>query len=736
MDGMFDDLVPQSSGVAVTATAPTGFDDLIPAGGHFDDLIPPSNALADAWAGNYKRAGQTALRNIGKGLDEIKGYIDEAVPGFLDQANVPINVGAGRYQPSKDDSPIVGIAKGVSNKINDLVESIGTPAMAATGAIGGIVPALGKPIAAAFLIDTARNLPAAAEQVKKVYDNPQSTPQERVEADLNFGSLLGFSHVLSKHILSKAPVGASTSLSNLKPEDAFSDLVPKDLQQPAAERAAATQSPVEEIQPDQLQLVSLRPTGSEGAKAAQEIEPIPVAKESSPQIAEPQKVEQIGATTAVSEPPATPPAVVPNETMATALRAIESERGLQLNKDGEPAAFIVRDETGPWKINDPFKSKPAEFFPTAAAAVQGAVARGLELDPRALNDYAKPTTYAAEPSGSAPLPSEPTGQRSATASESADGPVQASSATSDQLARESARRRVAISIPDSPVGVPDLIDFTKEQGGVNLPRKGARTAEHDDVTAAVEKYYGGRLANTNGALSADEIAQYAYEGGLIKEPTPSAYWDALDKNIAERPRTREAIRSEQRRLMEEENAARANALPKLRRGENQGDLLSQQTEDLSLMRERGSDYEARQREAEANAREAIANAQESEKNQRDLFAPEVARQRAMNAAAAAEPNTAQALGLVAGRNPFIEQDVIPKIKQVGHGIAASLRQVRNIFSPTSAGREALRQGNIVRENTAALARKSEIALARLHDASKLFNWTSNTFNLDVINRLE
>lgn len=377
-----------------------------------------------------------------------------------------------------------------------------------------------------------------------------------------------------------------------------------------------------------------------------------------------------------------------------ALRAIAEEGGLQLNRGGEPAAFVHPAEDGTFKLVDATTGDDISTGHTADEAVAAGLKAGFEIDPRVENEYkdASATTDAQPSSPEAARPAESQGGSAPPEGEGAS--LQAAPESGSAPARE--RARVSISIPDSPVGVPDLIDFTKEQGGVKLPRKSERTPEHDDISADTEKFYGGKLVGPKGALAIDEMAQMAYDAGLIKDPTPSAYSAALHDNIVNRPKTREAIANERRRLAEEEKAARqqeqsndtrtsaggngtstgdapvrderairyadartaydlaserqrsaaadlraatqryrnkeigddeylvsrrahdaaladfdkAEAIlnktpepkpPKLRANENQGDLLANQTEDLSLVGEKGTDFAARQAETDAAA---------------------------------------------------------------------------------------------------------------------------------------
>jgi hypothetical protein len=178
--------------------------------------------------------------------------------------------------------------------------------------------------------------------------------------------------------------------------------------------------------------------------------------------------------------------------------------------------------------------------------------------------------------------------------------------------------------------------------------------------------------------------------------------------------------------------------PQLRPGERAGELFQKSDQPFNLAGETGIDYQARAEQAAAEARSAAEAAAKTERESTDLFRPEEARQKAMNAAYKAEGASQQAMGIVAQAPlaPFINEDIIPKVKSVGQGTAKSLRDIRNLFSPVSAGPEAAVMGRIIREHSAAMARETEIAFTKLRDASKLFRRTSNTFNLDVIDRME
>jgi len=121
-------------------------DEIVTGGwGQHDELVDAPGAPAN----------KSPLVTIGKILDAGKSALEYVLPpGFIEQATTS-PLPATHYQPDPNDSKLTAIAKGATNQATGLVEGVTSPAMLAAGAAGGVIPALAKPVAAAFLADTA-----------------------------------------------------------------------------------------------------------------------------------------------------------------------------------------------------------------------------------------------------------------------------------------------------------------------------------------------------------------------------------------------------------------------------------------------------------------------------------------------------------------------------------------------------------------------------------------------------
>lgn len=185
---------------------------------------------------------------------------------------------------------------------------------------------------------------------------------------------------------------------------------------------------------------------------------------------------------------------------------------------------------------------------------------------------------------------------------------------------------------------------------------------------------------------------------------------------------------------EQDTFGPSTEIPTLRAGETQGDLLSKQQEDLTLVGEKGTDF-AKRADEKAAAHTAAEEAKATQDKQQGKFD---LRTEAMRNAALAEPGGApsQRAGIKAPTSEFIKQDVARVVNDGLQGFVKGFKQVRNILAPASAGPEAKLTANIIRENAAELARKHEVAAADLNKAAKAFKKTDNQFNLDVIDKIE
>lgn len=87
-------------------------------------------------------------------------------------------------------------------------------------------------------------------------------------------------------------------------------------------------------------------------------------------------------------------------------------------------------------------------------------------------------------------------------------------------------------IPDSPLGVYDILDFVNENR-IRLPKKGEeRGAEYDWAeTYSIPTYYRQFLGNTERGANIDQVAQMAFENGFIREPTADALMGAIQQGI-------------------------------------------------------------------------------------------------------------------------------------------------------------------------------------------------------------
>jgi hypothetical protein len=153
---------------------------------------------------------------VGQTIDHVRDFINDAAPGFLDQLTSPAITGT-HYAPDQNDPPLTATAKAASNFVSGVAEGVSSPAMVASMVAGGVVPALAKPITAAFLADTAVHFPAAVDHVREVYSNPKSTAQERAEADLNLAGMTAITYALQSHLASPRAAAEAATRGSVAP---------------------------------------------------------------------------------------------------------------------------------------------------------------------------------------------------------------------------------------------------------------------------------------------------------------------------------------------------------------------------------------------------------------------------------------------------------------------------------------------------------------------------------------
>jgi hypothetical protein len=110
-------------------------------------------------------------------------------------------------------------------------------------------------------------------------------------------------------------------------------------------------------------------------------------------------------------------------------------------------------------------------------------------------------------------------------------------------------------IPDSPLGVRDILDFMN-QNPVRIPKKGseeAGKAENDwreqwDVPAYFRRF----IAKSDGGHNAADLAHMAFEEGLIAEPTADALMTKVQDAIKTRRTYRVELRKQEKALADEE----------------------------------------------------------------------------------------------------------------------------------------------------------------------------------------
>jgi hypothetical protein len=89
-----------------------------------------------------------------------------------------------------------------------------------------------------------------------------------------------------------------------------------------------------------------------------------------------------------------------------------------------------------------------------------------------------------------------------------------------------------------------------------------------------------------------------------------------------------------------------------------------------------------------------------------------------------------------GLPEFVKQDVAPAVATTAEALRQGWDDVRKVFAPATRGPEAAGTAQIVREQAADLAQRTDRATAALQDARALFSRQAPEKNYDFINRIE
>ncbi len=110
-------------------------------------------------------------------------------------------------------------------------------------------------------------------------------------------------------------------------------------------------------------------------------------------------------------------------------------------------------------------------------------------------------------------------------------------------------------IPDAPYGGRDILDFVNENV-INVPRRDAAkttAGEHDWMeTAEMPRYYRQFLMHTERGSPIDQVAQRAFDAGLIPDPTPDALMKSVQDTIAARTTYKMEVRKREKQMGDEE----------------------------------------------------------------------------------------------------------------------------------------------------------------------------------------
>ncbi|WP_395735064.1 hypothetical protein, partial [Prosthecobacter sp.] len=109
-------------------------------------------------------------------------------------------------------------------------------------------------------------------------------------------------------------------------------------------------------------------------------------------------------------------------------------------------------------------------------------------------------------------------------------------------------------IPDAPYGGRDILDFVNENV-IQVPRKGesSKAGEYDWMeTAEIPRYYRKFLMHTEKGSGIDQVAQRAFDEGLINDPTPDALIKSIQDTIAARTTYKLEVRKQEQAMGDQE----------------------------------------------------------------------------------------------------------------------------------------------------------------------------------------
>lgn len=94
------------------------------------------------------------------------------------------------------------------------------------------------------------------------------------------------------------------------------------------------------------------------------------------------------------------------------------------------------------------------------------------------------------------------------------------------------------------------------------------------------------------------------------------------------------------------------------------------------------------------------------------------------------------MAVIPGAKEFVEQDVIPTVKNAAKGVADSMDELKSAFNAPNKSPVAEQEAGIVRHNAAELAQKDVQTRAAMSDAQKMFDKAGNKYNLQFIDKME
>jgi hypothetical protein len=618
---------------------------------------------------------EQARVGVGKTVEHVRDFINEAAPGFLDQLTSPAITGT-HYAPDPADPPLTATAKAAANFVSGVAEGVSSPAMVGSMVAGGVVPALAKPITAAFLADTAVHFPAAVDHVREVYANPKSTVQDRAEADLNLAGMIGITYALQSHLASpraaaeaatrgavapRPDVPAADTLTEQptggEPPNAISQETISSPQIAGTETAARYQGPAAEAGAEpaagaspQQQPADLAPAGDASYAAQQGGSPIPEGPQSPPgeaaasqssltpqgpltyQPFEGLPAPPAAVDTALSQPPPAEAglgagaATTPNGATDIISPAVETPRPRSFRPDGgfseDPLVAFVQDQGGILSKSSARQKWGAEKYAINASLWEDAPAFP---DPRHNKVYNTKSgqppdaiAQAAADAGLLPPAADASTLWSALqkTADSAHRTAKAERAQAASIATQEKQTRAftAAAAKPSPGDKP-ISAFELSVGDtVKVGTETLKVRSVDPETYAVELEDGSKFG-----------VQHVEDGTVFfgeHEPAKTG-----EKTNSETMKPGRGIPSGSGPTGEAAPhpgflASESNT-PTLRPGENQGDLLQGADAPFNLAGEKGIDYGARAAEELRKTQAAEAVAALAKKQQPNLFGPAV-----------------------------------------------------------------------------------------------------------------